>query len=271
MNIPGDIATRLSCTQCGGELHPDEGQSFLTCPYCSATVYVDKARVVFHWTVSPTLSEQQAIAALYRWMSGSQTVKDLDKKAKVTGQAFQYFPIWYFKWNTSQGEQETLRPAAATAITELSSMKLPAGDLKRYDTSIDSLAVSPTVPIEAAMEWEQQGSVKTLLPGKRTIQETAIVHVPVYFYQYTYASKTYTAVVDAASGMVMANLFPPKAEAPYLAVGLVTALVYLCLATLPLFAMAGSSPELWIAAFLVIGMIVTPILFGWAFWVASKV
>ena len=49
------VATQLTCTQCGGELHPDEGQTFVTCPYCGAAVYLDKSRVVFHWYVAPTL------------------------------------------------------------------------------------------------------------------------------------------------------------------------------------------------------------------------
>ena len=50
----------LTCAQCGGELHPDEGQIFLTCPFCSSTVYIDKRRVVFHWYLAPTLDEAKA-------------------------------------------------------------------------------------------------------------------------------------------------------------------------------------------------------------------
>src|SRR5512134_242450 len=86
----------LLCTQCGGELHPDEGQIFITCPYCSSTVYLDKSRVVFHWYIAPTLDPDQARAALNRWMAGNQTVKDLDEKSQLTGQEFAYFPVWYF-------------------------------------------------------------------------------------------------------------------------------------------------------------------------------
>ena len=51
--------TEVHCAQCGGVLHPDEGQIFLTCPYCSSSVYLDKSKVVFHWslacTVAPTV------------------------------------------------------------------------------------------------------------------------------------------------------------------------------------------------------------------------
>lgn len=268
MDSSSEVATKLTCSQCGGELHPDEGQSFLTCPYCGATVYIDKSQVVFHWYVAPTLNEQQAIAALYRWMSGSQTVKDLDKKARVTGQAFQYFPLWYFKWQAGGQEREALRPAAATSVTELASLKLPAGDMKKYDPAISGQTAQPSVPLEAAREWLGQGGGTGAEPA---IRETALVHVPLYFYQYAFGQRVYTAVVDAASGTVLANLYPPKAETPYLAVGIVAALVYLCLALIPLFGAASGNAGLGIGVCAGLGVIVAPFLFAWAFWVANKV
>ncbi len=40
-----DEISRLQCTQCGGELHPDEGQLFVTCPFCNSTIYLDKSHV----------------------------------------------------------------------------------------------------------------------------------------------------------------------------------------------------------------------------------
>lgn len=273
------MATRLNCTQCGGELHPGEGQVFLTCPYCNTTVYLDKSRVVFHWYVALTLDEQQATAALYRWMSGSQTVKDLDKKARLVGHTFQYFPLWYFKWHEGENEEITLQPAAATSVSELSHLQLPAGDLKTYNPDLDAQSAQPTVPLEAALEWlkgqsalADRNSTDSGLPGD--LKETALVHVPLHFYQYSYGQEIYTAVVDAASGTVLANIFPPKAETPYRAVGLVTALVYLCLATFPLVGIA-SGDESGIAIGLALcsglGLLAAPALFAWAFWVASKI
>lgn len=253
-------ATVLSCTQCGGELHPDEGQVFESCPYCGASVYLDKARVVFHWHLAPTLSQEQAASALARWMSGSQTVKDLDKKARVTGVSFEYFPLWYFK--SKQGanaEQVDLQPAAATSVTELRQLNLPAGDLRKYDSALDAQSVTPSVPLEAAHQWLQQ----TRPNGNVT--ESALVHVPIFTFKYAFRDQVYTAVVEAATGRVLANIFPAKAEAPYLLAAGVTALVYLCLALIGLGGggMAGIS--------LVIGVIAAPFLFGLAVWVASKV
>jgi predicted RNA-binding Zn-ribbon protein involved in translation (DUF1610 family) len=264
------VLTEFNCSQCGGALHPDEGQVFLTCPYCGATVYLDKSRVVFHWSVAPTLNDQDAVGALYRWMSGSQTVKDLDKKARLAGQSFQYFPVWYFKWQSQGKEEVALQPAAATSVSELTSLKIPAGDLRKYDPALDAQSAPPSVPLEAGLEWVRQKN-----PGAAPVmEEMSIVHIPLYFFKYAFGNQTYTAVVDAASGTVLANLFPAKSEAPYLLVGVVTALVYLCLALVPL-TMWGSSGSTSGATGLAIcgglGLIAAPILFAWAYWVASRV
>ena len=274
-NPQNTVSTALNCTQCGGELHPDEGQTFLTCPYCSATVYVDKTRVVFHWYVAPTLKEQDAQAALFRWMSGSQTVKDLDKKARVAGQSFLYFPLWYFKHKSTKGEEVILQPAAATSITELSHLRLPAGDLKRYESALDAQSQPPTVPLEAAQQWLRSRGGANLSSGAAgTVVETAMVHVPVYLFKYEFRGQTYTALVDAASGGVLANIFPAKAEAPYLAVAGVTALVYLCLALVPIVGAVIDTPSsltISLGVCMGLGGLAAPVLFAWAYFVASKV
>lgn len=268
-SVTNSPATQIACTQCGGELHPDEGQIFLTCPFCGSTVYLDKAQVVFHWSIAPTLNREQAAAALRRWMSGSKTVKDLDRKAQITAQVFQYFPLWYFKGAAKDGKKEEigLQPAAATSITELNRLNIPAGDLQRYESSLDSQAEVPSVPLEAARQWFQQAR-----PGF-AIRENALVHVPLFIFKYLYGGKSYTAVVDAASGTVLANLFPSKAETPYVAIGCLSAVVYACLALAPiLFSFSESGGE-WLGLAVCIGggLLAAPILFAIAFFVASKV
>ncbi len=251
--------TTLNCTQCGGELHPQEGEIFITCPYCSATVYLDKSRVVFHWRLIPTLTPEQAAGELARWMSGNQTVKDLDKKSQVVGQSFQYFPIWFFKIRRGDQETESLQPAAATSITELRRLTLPAGDLHPYDASVEGQAVTPSVPLEAAREWLAQSQ-----PGGE-VSEAALVHVPIYIFKYTYKGNPFTAIVEAGTGMVLANIYPAKAEAPYYTAAGITALTFLFLALL-----AIGSPLLSGVA-LVLALIAMPILFFIAVYVAMKV
>ncbi len=262
--------TVLHCTQCGGELHPDEGQLFLTCPYCGAAIYVDKARVLFHWYLAPTLNEQDAGASLRRWMAGNQTVKDLDQKATMQGNTFEYFPLWYFKHRQKSGREDILyEPAAAISISELRRLNLPAGDLRAYESTIDSQAQSPTVPLETALQWLAQ---RQLPEGE--VVEQALVHIPLFTFKYQYKANTYTAVVEAGTGHVFANIFPAKAEAPYQVAGLVTALVFLCLATFPVIGALSSNGKnlaLGLGACIAVGALAAPFLFALAAWVAAKV
>ena len=218
--------------------------------------------MVFHWYLKPTLDGTASAGALARWMSGSQTIKDLDKKSQVTSQSFQYFPLWYFKWSAAGKEETTLETAAATSITELRRLVLPAGDLQHYAPVLDSQSVSPSVPLETARQWllETHPNVE--------VREAFLVHIPIYIFKYTYQNRVFTAVVEAATGTVLANIFPVKAEAPYLTAGCATALVYLVLAMIPIFG-GGSSLGLLIAIGL--GLLAAPFLFAFAVYVASKI
>jgi hypothetical protein len=267
--MPDTITSTLSCTQCGGELHPAEGELFLTCPFCASTVYLDKSQVVFHWALAPTINAAQARESLARWMAGNQTVKDLDRKAQVAGQVFQYFPVWYIKRKVGDREQVSLIPAAATSVTELTNLPLTAGDLRRYDPSLASESTDPSVPLPAARAWleARSGSAETL--------ETSLVHVPIYTFKYIFNNQPFTAIVEAASGRVLANIYPAKAEVPYLLVGMITAAVFLCLASWPVFGNAmfsdGNGGLYGLLACAGGGIIAAPLLFALAAYIAAKI
>jgi hypothetical protein len=263
-------ASVLTCTQCGGELHPDEGQIFVTCPFCTSTVYLDKSQVVFHWYLAPTLDEAKARGSLARWMGGNQTVKDLDKKSQVSEQSFAYFPLWYVKYQSGNGQEEIRQfPAAATSITEIRRIKVPAGDLRKFDDSIQPQSQSPSVPLETALGWLGERGI-----SREQILELAMVHVPLYFFKYNYQGTLYSAVVDGATGEVFANIFPAKSESPFRIIGTSAALIFLCLATFPVAGSLIDSVGGLGIGFLVctgLGIIAAPILFAIAAWVAAKI
>ena len=112
-------ATSINCRQCAAPLAVEQGQPFVTCRFCGATNFVDKARAVFHYLVRPTVREDGARAALNRWMAGNATVKDLDRKATVDSVSFEYFPMWLVRAVVQRDERVLLKPAAALSITEL--------------------------------------------------------------------------------------------------------------------------------------------------------
>lgn len=261
--------TEVHCAQCGGVLRPEAGQTFLTCPYCGSAVYVDKSQVVFHYSLSRTVTPDAAAASLRRWMAGNQTVKDLDRKARVVSSTFQYFPVWYCKARANGRESVYLEPAAATSISELKSLAIAAGDLQKYDAALDAEAVAPTVPFTAMVQWLDNRSVQ-----RDQLAEAALVHLPIYVFKYELAGQSYTALVEGSSGKVLANLFPAKPETPYLAVTVFATLGFLVLSCLPLAGYAayqGTGLLVGTLVYLVAGAVFAAVVFGVAAWVSAKV
>ncbi|OGS01950.1 MAG: hypothetical protein A2V88_08475, partial [Elusimicrobia bacterium RBG_16_66_12] len=239
---------------------------FLTCPYCGSAVFLDTSKVVFHWALTPTLDEPEAGAALSRWMAGNETVKDLDRKAERASSSFSYFPLWLLKIKDGGGHRIHLEPAAATSITALRDLALPPGDLVRYDPALESASVAPSVPLETLLRWQAQ-----LGAGPDQIAEAALVHIPLYTFKYRYQGQSYTAVVEAASGRVLANLFPAKEEAPYRTVALATALTFVCLASVPVAGLIAGTPDglsVGTAVCIAGGLVAAPAAFIAAAWVA---
>jgi len=209
----------------------EQGQPFVTCKFCGATNFIDKARAVFHYLVRPTVREDGARTALNRWMAGNATVKDLDRKSKIDSVAFEYFPMWLVRATVQRDEQVLLKPAAALSISELGQLDIPPSDLVPFDANADGLIVAPSVPFDTVQQWLLDDH--HIAP--ENIRETALVHVPVYTCKYTFNKRHYTALVDAASSKVFANIYPAKWEVPYVAIGTAAFVTYFVLALLSLF------------------------------------
>ena len=146
---------------------------------------------------------------------------------------------------------------------------MPAGDLRKYEDQLGSKAHTPSVPLQAAIEWLEGRGV----PGEQIIEQS-LVHIPLYTFKYAYQNKPYTAIVEAGTGSVFANIFPAKAEAPYMLAGGLTALVFLCLALFPVIggiADGGGGAGIGLALCAGAGIVAAPILFALAAWVAAKI
>jgi hypothetical protein len=130
----------------------------------------------------------------------------------------------------NQGRETVyLEPGAAISISEIKSLDIPSGDLQKYDPALDAQAVPPSVPFPAMLQWLAGRGV-----ASDTVAEAALVHVPIYIFKYQFAGKTYTAMVEGASGKVFANLFPAKAEAPYYLVALMATVGFLLVSSFPI-------------------------------------
>lgn len=223
------ISSQLLCQQCSAPLVVEQGAKYATCEYCGTVNFLDKSQAVLHYAVRPTLDDQQAAAALRRWMAGNDTVKGLDSAARIESQSYQLFPMWLAR--VTRGDKETvyLKPAAALSIVELGRLRVPAADLEPYDASLDAEAVKPSVPVTAVHAWLEQNEGVAVA----SISELSLVHVPIFQFKYQYKGQPYTALVDAATGQVFAAIFPEKFELPYVSIGGFGCLAYFLAALIP--------------------------------------
>ena len=229
------VATSVNCRQCAAPLAVEQGMLFVTCRFCGATNYVDKARVVFHYQVRPTMQEDGARAALQRWMAGNATVKDLDRKAQVQSFSFEYFPLWLVRAERGGADRVVMKPAAALSVSELDQLKLPAADLVPFEANLPGKIIQPTVPYDTMLHWLNDD--QNIQP--EMIREAQLVHVPLYIAKYVYGGKPYTALIDAATSKVFANIFPAKWEVPYMGLGCAAFLVFFVLSVMALFTSIG--------------------------------
>jgi hypothetical protein len=67
----------------------------------------------------------------------------------------------------------------------------------------------------------------------------SLVHLPVYVCKYAFNQRRYTAMVDAATSKVFANIYPAKWEVPYVAIGVAAFVAFFVLSLLSLFVNFG--------------------------------
>ena len=222
--------TAILCLQCAAPLPVEQGTQFVVCEFCGTTNFVDKSSTVQHYAVRETVAQPDAEAALRRWMAGNQTVKDLDQKVVIERPTFQLFPLWLLRVQQKREEKVFLEPAAATSVTELTELTIPAADLEPYDHTLDETAVAPTVPLETVKTWLADNQHISA----QAIKEASLVHLPIYLFKYQFEERVYTAVVDAATSKVFANNYPTKWETPYYGVAGIGCVLYFLAAFIPL-------------------------------------
>jgi hypothetical protein len=208
------------CPQCGVDLAVPKGEVFFPCSSCTSALYLDKSKAVFHYSLTSTLSQETAERTLKRWMAGNETVKDLDRKAIIETPALRHFPFWHFKILEDVMETYT-SPAAETTFRSLRQFRVPPGELRFHDPEIAAGSISPSIPSSVALK--RLGHWEASTPD---VQETALVHVPLYFFYYHYRGETYLTGVDGSSGQVLSDDYPTRKELPYRVMAMITFLVF---------------------------------------------
>ena len=212
----------VACTQCGASIEPRAGERLLDCPYCDTALVVDGSATIIHEVMAPTVAYEQVPAHLRRFLGGTTTVADLDRKAQLGDPKREYFPFWAFTVADKNGERVVLQPAAPSSLQGLQGIELPAGSTRpmRTDMTGETPVVEPEVPLETAREW------LTARLGEVSIRQTVLYHIPMFRTPYSWQGRTYQAAVDGVSGKVFPADFPAKAEAPFIGVAVAAVIVF---------------------------------------------
>lgn len=212
----------VACTQCGAAIEPRAGERLIQCPFCDTALVIDGASTLYHEVMEPTVPLAQVPAHLRRFLGGTSTVADLDRKARLEEPVMEYFPFWAFTVVGRAGERVVLQPAAPSSLQGLQGLELPAGSTRPMSRELagEAPVVEPEVPLETARQWlvTREGEVE--------VRQTVLYHLPMYRTPYTWQGRTYRAAVDAVSGKVFPADFPAKAEAPFVGVAALALVVF---------------------------------------------
>ncbi len=199
----------IDCPNCGGANPLAAGERFFQCAFCDTMLFADRSQVVGHFELPRLIEEEQAAAALRRWMAGNDTVKGLDRKSKLHSLSATRFPMWLFRVRRGGTEEVFVEPAAPTPIPTLADLEVPAGRLVPFRGGEEGIeAAEAAIPLATARGWLEER-------GIRPVIESSLVEVPLWRADYEYDGQRYQALVEGSTGKVLATVYPEKSESPY--------------------------------------------------------
>jgi hypothetical protein len=206
----GNQMATINCPKCNARVEFEAETKFVKCSYCGSQIYIDRTGAGFYYVLPFLIAENDAVGIFRRWAAGPTKVKDLDKRAQVSTVKRQFFPVYQFKRDIDGREEVRVEPAASTTLPGLHSLKVPAGDLKIFDSSYDAGGVELMKP-----DIEMLSYLNTL-PGKP--KEQALVYFPIWKIEYVFEQHRFEVVLDGSSGEVFSTDFPKRGSAAYVAV-----------------------------------------------------
>jgi hypothetical protein len=123
----------------------------------------------------------------------------IDDEPKNLTLSFSYFPIWHI--THSDGVSFT-QPAAHTTHTEISSFRIPAGDLIYYDREKDDLGETedPSIPPEAATHWTKGDRDQV-----NGLTRLWLIYLPIYFFSFSVGGTRHKASIIGDSTRVYSD------------------------------------------------------------------
>lgn len=236
------IISEIKCPNCGAQLNLTPGELVATCRYCGYTSVVG-ANTPFqleHSLILNRFDNSAIIKDLDDWMrSGFMKPGDLAKKSRITMIELRYLPFWLVpltatsvyegvlervspptpRKGTVQNDYDWLVFGRKGAEFPTRDYKVPAEGKIPFDfTKIESQAkflnseVDSTEAIVHAKDEVQENQrfllkqeVDQVMKFDTTfnVEKPTYLHAPLWFIQYEYKGKSYNALIDGGSGIII--------------------------------------------------------------------
>src|SRR2546425_6967962 len=242
------IVSEIKCPNCGAQLNLSPGELVATCRYCGYTSVVG-ANAPFqlqHSLIVNNLNNSRITQDIQDWMrSGFMKPGDLTKKSKLTMMELRYLPFWLVPLTATsnyEGILERISPPSQRKgtiendydwlVLGRKGAEFPTRDYKvpvegkiPFDYSkgessakfLNSEMESTEAVARAKDEVELHQKFLVKQDGERVTNFTTsfkeqiptYLHAPLWFAQYEYKGRSYNAIIDGSSGVVLRADIPP--------------------------------------------------------------
>jgi len=241
------IVDEIKCSHCGAPIAFQPGEILATCKYCGYTIVIETGQTfTFEHSILLNKYDQTQIEEPIRnWMRGGFLKPgDLAKKAKLTEKDLTYLPFWVVSveaTSTYKGVFERITPAVVKEgkIAKEYEWLVLARKASEFPTREYNVPLEGKIPfdfrkVEAfahvlnseidKMEAEEQArqeidenhrflaqqEIDKVIDFKTEIkiEETVYLHAPIWFIKYEYKGKTYSLIIDGATGTAIKGDIP---------------------------------------------------------------
>ncbi len=217
--LKGHYIIHYTCPACREEFdYSADSSSFIDWPICNIPLYVEGEYAVEHVYYTAQIEELKAEDLLLEKLRKL----GFGKEPMVLNSNFYYFPLWYFR---EANQNIYAKPAAISLFTSIKNFEFGR---KLYhpcnkDVMSTEFFTPVDLPIKTIRKWFKKDSQPALL--------TRLCEVPVYLFEYNYNNTIYLALVEAVSGKVFMDVYPPlhpnRINTPLLLCLILTAIVIL--------------------------------------------
>lgn len=240
------IVSEIKCPNCGAQLNLSPGELVATCRYCGYTSVVGASAPfqLEHSLIPNNLNSGRITQDLQDWMrSGFMKPGDLAKKSKITMLELRYLPFWLVPvtaTSTYEGLLERISPPTprkGTIHNEYDWLVLgrKAAEFPTRDYRVPAEGKIPfdftKIEQQAKFLNSELDGNEAVLRAKNEVEENqrfllkqevdqvtqfttsfnvdrpTYLHAPLWFVQYEYKGKSYTAIIDGSSGsMIRADI-----------------------------------------------------------------